>query len=75
VPRPSARPLAALPAGLPVDLLARLFESLPLVCPNCGAMLNIGFITEAAPVEQILTCPSVSHPARPSSSKFKTMML
>jgi hypothetical protein len=36
-------------------LLARLFESLPLVCPNCGAdMRIIAFITEAAPVEQIL---------------------
>jgi hypothetical protein len=37
-------------------LLARLFESLPLVCPNCGAdMRIIAFITEAAPVQQILT--------------------
>jgi hypothetical protein len=34
----------------------RLLESLPLVCPNCGAdMRIIAFITEAAPVEQILT--------------------
>jgi len=39
-----------------VMLLARLFESLPLTCPNCGAdMRLIAFITEAAPVEQILT--------------------
>jgi len=36
-------------------LLARLFASLPLVCRNCGANLRIiAFITEAAPVEQIL---------------------
>jgi hypothetical protein len=36
-------------------LLARLFESLPLVCPNCGAdMRIIAFGTEAAPVERIL---------------------
>jgi hypothetical protein len=33
-------------------LLARLFASLPLSCPNCGAdMRLIAFITEAAPVE------------------------
>jgi hypothetical protein len=33
-------------------LLARLFESLPLVCPNCGAEMRIvAFITETAPVE------------------------
>jgi hypothetical protein len=32
-------------------LLARLFESLPLVCPNGGADLRIiAFITETAPV-------------------------
>jgi len=36
-------------------LLARLFESLPLVCPNCGAdMRIIAFVTEAAPVQRIL---------------------
>jgi hypothetical protein len=36
-------------------LLTRLFESLALVCPNCGPdMRIIAFITEAAPVEQIL---------------------
>jgi len=37
-------------------LLARLFESMPLTCPNCSADLRlIAFITEAAPVERILT--------------------
>jgi hypothetical protein len=36
-------------------LHARLFESLPRVCPNCGADVGIvAFITEAAPVERIL---------------------
>ena len=36
-------------------LLARLFASLPLVCPNCGADMRIvAFITEAAPVQRIL---------------------
>jgi hypothetical protein len=45
-------------------LLARLFESLPLVCPNCGAdMRIIAFITEAAPVEQILL--ALGEPPRP----------
>jgi hypothetical protein len=37
-------------------LLARLFESLPRVCPNCGAdMRIIAFIPEATPIERILT--------------------
>jgi hypothetical protein len=45
-------------------LLARLFESLPLLCPNCGAdMRIIAFITEAAPVERILT--HIGEPPRP----------
>ena len=36
--------------------LARLFESLPLTCPNCGAdMRLIAFITDAAPIERTLT--------------------
>jgi len=47
-----------------VMLLARLFESLPLVCPNCGAdMRIIAFITEAAPVERIPT--HMGEPPRP----------
>ncbi|MGB5736582.1 MAG: transposase [Thiohalocapsa sp.] len=47
-----------------VMLLARLFESLPLTCPNCGAdMRLIAFITEAAPVERILT--HIGEPPRP----------
>jgi hypothetical protein len=37
-------------------LLTRLFKSLPLVCPNCGAdMRIIAFLTDAAPIERILT--------------------
>ena len=45
-------------------LLARLFASLPLSCPNCGAdMRLIAFITEAAPVERILT--QIGEPPRP----------
>jgi hypothetical protein len=45
-------------------LLARLFEALPLVCPNCGANRRIiAFITEAAPVEQILL--ALGEPPRP----------
>ena len=44
-------------------LLARLFESLPLVCPNCGAdMRIIAFITDAASVELILT--HIGEPSR-----------
>ncbi|MGB5832430.1 MAG: hypothetical protein WBG92_10625 [Thiohalocapsa sp.] len=47
-----------------VMLLARLFESLSLVCPNCGAdMRIIAFIAETAPVEQILN--HISEPPRP----------
>ena len=45
-------------------LLARLVESLPLVCPNCGADMRIvAFITEAAPVRRILN--HVREPAEP----------
>jgi len=36
-------------------LLARLFASLPLACPHCGADMRIvAFITEATPVQRIL---------------------
>ena len=36
-------------------LLARLFESLPLVCPNCGADIPIiVFVPDVAPVAQFL---------------------
>jgi len=44
-------------------LLARLFESLPLVYPNCGAdMRIIAFVTEVAPVQRILAHIGVSPP-------------
>jgi len=44
--------------------LARLFESLPLVCPHCGADVRIvAFITEAATVAQILN--HIGEPAEP----------
>ncbi|WP_236786530.1 transposase [Allochromatium tepidum] len=56
----SASPARYLWAMLP----ARLFESLPLVCPCCGANMRIvAFITEAAPVKQILT--HIGEPPRP----------
>ena len=73
---PSAPDDVATPAAAPprnarsparylwVMLLARLFESLPLVCPNCGADMRIvAFVTEAAPVERILT--HIGEPPRP----------
>ena len=45
-------------------LLARLFESLPLVRPHCGAdMRIIAFVTEAAAVERILA--HIGEPSRP----------
>jgi hypothetical protein len=45
-------------------LLARLLQSLPLVCPNCGAdMRSIAFITDAAPIERILD--HIGEPAAP----------
>jgi hypothetical protein len=60
VPPPSP-PAAAAPSSpspahyLWAMLLARLFESLPLVCPNGGAdMRIIAFVTETAPVRRIL---------------------
>ncbi len=47
-----------------VMLLAQLFESLLLVCPNCGAdMRIIAFVTEAAPVERVLS--HIGEPPRP----------
>ena len=51
-------------AGRRAILLARLFESLPLVCPYCGAdMRLIAFVVEAAPVERILL--ALGEPPRP----------
>jgi hypothetical protein len=48
-----------------VMLLAWLFESLPLVYPNCGAdMRIIAFITEATPIMRILI--RIGEPPRPS---------
>ena len=45
-------------------LLARLFESLPLACPNCGAdMRIIAFVTEAVPVQRILA--HIGEPTEP----------
>lgn len=44
--------------------LGRLFESLPLLCPDCGAdRRTIAFITDTVPLEQILT--HIGEPARP----------
>jgi hypothetical protein len=49
---------------LPDGIKLRLFESQPRTCPNCGAdMRLIAFITEAAPVERILT--HIGEPPRP----------
>jgi len=48
-------------------LRARLFESLPLACPHCGADMRIvAFITEATPVQRIL-----NHIARKSTSAVR----
>jgi hypothetical protein len=45
-------------------LLARLFESLPLVCSCCDAdMCIIAFITQAAPLARILN--HIGEPAAP----------
>jgi hypothetical protein len=45
-------------------LLARLFEFLPLVCPNCGADMRIGaFVTESAPARRIHN--HLGEPAKP----------
>ena len=48
--------------------LARLFESRPLTCPNCGADRRIiAFVTDAAPVERILT--DSGEPPRPPPTR------
>jgi len=45
-------------------LLARLFESLPLSCPQCGADRRIlAILTEAAPVQRFLS--QIDEPAAP----------
>ena len=45
-------------------LIARLFLTLPLVCPRCGAdMRIIAFVTETAPMRRILK--HVGEPAEP----------
>ncbi len=45
-------------------LIARLFLTLPLVCPRCGADMRIrAFITQAAPVRRILN--HIGKPADP----------
>ncbi|AUB85154.1 transposase [Candidatus Thiodictyon syntrophicum] len=61
----TAAPSSRSPAHyLRAMLLARLFASLPLVCPNCGAdMRIIAFITEATPVRRILL--ALDEPAEP----------
>jgi len=64
-PSPASAPNARSPARYRwVMLLARVFESLPLVCPNCGAdMRIIAFVTEAVPVQRILA--DISEPTEP----------
>ena len=43
---------------------ARLFLTLPLVCPRCGAYMRIiAFVTETAPVRRILL--ALGEPAEP----------
>jgi len=45
-------------------LVARLFESLPLVCPNCGEdMRIIAFVTEGASVQHIIA--NIGEPPEP----------
>ena len=44
-------------------LLVRLFESLPLSCPNCGADMRIvAFVTEAASTD--CPCPRTTRLGR-----------
>jgi hypothetical protein len=52
-------------------LLARIYETIPLTCPNCGAEMRIiAFITDSSSVQQILghigepSTPPVIAPAR-----------
>ena len=45
-------------------LLARIYETLPLVCPLCGAQMRIiAFITDASTVRKILD--HLGEPAQP----------
>jgi hypothetical protein len=49
-------------------LIARLFLTLPLVCPRCGADMRLrAFITQAAPVRRILN--HIGEPPRISPAR------
>lgn len=62
-PRPAPQRTTRGPCSSPV-----LFLTLPLVCPRCGAdMRIIVFITETAPVRQILT--HIAEPPRISPAR------
>jgi hypothetical protein len=58
---------------MPSPAVGRLFASLPLVCPNCGAdMRIIAFVTEAAPIERILAyigAPTEPPPIAPRADR------
>jgi hypothetical protein len=53
-------------------LIARIYEILPLICPECGSEMRlIAFVTEADPLRRILTHigePSVPPPISPARS-------
>jgi hypothetical protein len=61
---PPAEPKRSPAHSIWAMLLARLFETLPLTCPHCGAEVRIiAFITEAPTVRAILDC--VGEPVKP----------
>lgn len=57
-------------ASLWAMLIARIYEVLPLVCPQCGGELKIvAFLTETDPIQRILIHigePSTSPPIAPA---------
>jgi len=51
-------------ASLCAMLIARIYEALPLVCPQCGGELKIvAFLTETAPIQCVLI--HIGEPATP----------
>lgn len=73
---PDPAPLETQPAShvryLRAVLIARIYEILPLVCPECGGEMRlIAFVTEAQPVSRILAYigePTIAPPISPARS-------
>jgi len=77
-PQGSASASSPSPPSKWAVLLARIYETFPLICPSCGTALTfIAFLTDPLPIGQILAhigepiSPPLLHPARgPPQTEF-----